>query len=115
MLKKKWNDISLNSESLHYVFKELWGREYAFINARFQIPKGGEYSRFRKFEGMAASLNHGKEFVFDSNRLRLKSFIKKKMNLVKKELAMRGAFKLFEVQAHSTKLLLRIAMVFLGL
>ena len=78
-------DISLNSESLHYVFKELWGGNTLFINARFQIPKGGDYSRFRKFEGMAASLNHGKEFVFESDWLRLKSFIKKRMNMVKRK------------------------------
>ena len=64
-------DISLTKESLFYVFKELWGGNTLFINARFEIPQHGMYENFRKFEGMAAKLNRGETYDFRSIKSRV--------------------------------------------
>lgn len=50
-------DVALGSESLSYVFKYLWGGDTLHINARFQIPSHGDYSRFRSFGELASALN----------------------------------------------------------
>ena len=64
-------DISLTKESLFYVFKELWGGNTLFINARFEIPQHGMYENFRKFEGIAAKLNRGETYDFMSLKSRV--------------------------------------------
>lgn len=50
-------DVALGSESLSYIFNYLWGGDTLHINARFQIPPHGEYTRFRSFGELASALN----------------------------------------------------------
>lgn len=55
-------DISIGSEALNYCFEELWGGDTLNVNARFQIPKDGNYSKFRVFGQIASALNRKEKF-----------------------------------------------------
>jgi UDP-MurNAc hydroxylase len=50
-------DVALGSEALLYMLKHLWGGDTLNINARFQIPPKGDYTRFRAFGEIASALN----------------------------------------------------------
>ena len=50
-------DVSLGSEALNYCFSQLWGGDTLNVNARFQIPEGGQYRNFRMFGAVASQLN----------------------------------------------------------
>jgi UDP-MurNAc hydroxylase len=53
-------DLSLSSESLNYCFKELWGGDTLYINARYQA--GVNYDSFHAFSEIASNLNRKARF-----------------------------------------------------
>lgn len=57
-------DVILSSESLNDCFRELWGFDTLSVNARFQTQK--DYSKFRHFGEIAASLNRKENFPISS-------------------------------------------------
>ncbi|MCG9911659.1 MAG: MBL fold metallo-hydrolase [Flavobacteriales bacterium] len=75
-------DIALSAESLLYCFKFLWGLDTLNINARFQIPPNGDYSRIRRFGKIAAHINRGEPYayVFDSFFDKVRFKIKHELN-----------------------------------
>jgi len=50
-------DISLSSEALLYSFKYLWGGDTLTINARFQMPEGGNFRKARLYYKLAVMAN----------------------------------------------------------
>lgn len=54
-------DIALTSSALDQCLLHLWGGDTLNVNARFQIPPGGDYARFRRFGAAAAMLNRGED------------------------------------------------------
>lgn len=50
-------DILLNSDSLNYFFKFLWGWQTLAINAKYQVPAKGNYENVHFFLELAAKLN----------------------------------------------------------
>lgn len=54
-------DVAISSSALNYCFLHLWGGDTLNVNARFQIPPGGDYGNFRRFGAVAAMLNRGEE------------------------------------------------------
>lgn len=55
-------DISLSSEALNYCFVEMWGGDTLSVNARFQVPKNGNYLKYRIFGKIASALNRKEKF-----------------------------------------------------
>jgi hypothetical protein len=52
-------DVSLSSSALLYCLQNDWGGETLFINARFEVPKGGSWERFSRWFAIAGANRHG--------------------------------------------------------
>lgn len=73
-------DISLSSEALNYAFTELWGGDTLNVNARFQIPKNGNYHKFRPFSVVASHLNRKEPLPIPSIPRRVMNRVKRLIN-----------------------------------
>lgn len=76
-------DISLSSESLNYCFEQLWGGDTMNVNARFQIPRKGNFGNFRIFGVIGSALNHQEEFPVSMISHKSKVLIKKVLSKIK--------------------------------
>lgn len=72
-------DISISSEALFYCFRELWGSGTLNVNGRFQVPKKGQYWKFRLFSKIALALNRKDKFPIPETP----TLIKKIQNRIK--------------------------------
>lgn len=82
-------DIALSSEALYYCFKFLWGFGTLNINARFQTPKNGDYSRISRFMNVALHINRGEAYahlfdpLYDKVRFKIKHELNKLTAILK--------------------------------
>lgn len=55
-------DIVLNSDSLYYFFKFLWGGQTMCVNAKYQVPSKGNFNNVYFYIELAGSLNNQKSY-----------------------------------------------------
>lgn len=82
-------DICLGSEALNYCFLELWGGDTLNVNARFQIPKNGNYAKFYVFGRIASTLNRKEKFPISTPTLTERATIKVKGLITKSKNALK--------------------------
>ena len=75
-------DVSLHSDSLSYMFNNLWGGDTLSVNARCQIPKKSTPKNFHYFVEIASFTNRREKYRFLSKKSFVIKYILKQIKFI---------------------------------